>query len=145
MIRENPAPGDGRDQFAPLVPPLDLSSRRLAHARQQRSDFERALSAEQTLTVNQQFSEMMERNAVTIALGRTKTIAATLDLNAEHMEMGHREWLFTVSIPDVSELPDPHWREVHARNPEWKGLARVEVRYASMGISEADVERLIGD
>jgi hypothetical protein len=57
---------------------------------------------------------MIERDAFRIALGRTKATAAVLDLDAEHMEMGFREWLFTASIPDVPELPDPHWREVHA-------------------------------
>jgi hypothetical protein len=42
-----------------------------------------------------------ERDAFTIALGRTKAIAAALDFDAEHVEMGIREWLFTASIPDV--------------------------------------------
>jgi hypothetical protein len=59
--------------------------------------------------------------------------------------MGLREWLFTASIPDVPELPEPHGREVHARNPEWKDLARIGVRCANMGVSEPDVEKLIGE
>jgi hypothetical protein len=53
MIQEDPIPGGCRDQFAPLVPPRDLSNRRLTRAAQQRSDFERPLSAQQTLTVNE--------------------------------------------------------------------------------------------
>jgi hypothetical protein len=34
---------------------------------------------------------MIERDAFTIALGRTKTIAAAIDLDTEHVEMGLRE------------------------------------------------------
>jgi hypothetical protein len=145
MIQEDPIPRGGGDQFAPLIPPLDLFNRQLTHAAQQRFDFERALSTEQTLTVNEQLSEATKRDAFTIALGRAKAIAATLDLDAEPVEMGLRVWLFTVSIPDVPELPDPRWREAHARNPEWKDLAWIGVRYARMGVSEVDVERLIGE
>jgi hypothetical protein len=107
MIQEDPIPGGGCDQFASLVPPLDLSNHRLTHAVQQRSDFERALSARQTRTVNERLSETIEQVAFTIALGRTKAIAAALDLDAEHGEMGLREFLFTASIPDVPELSDP--------------------------------------
>jgi hypothetical protein len=145
MIQEDPIPGGARNQFAPLVPLLDLSNRRLTHAAQQRSDFERPLSAQQTLTANERLSETIERDAFTIALGRTKVIPAALDLDAKHVEMGLREWLFTASILEVPGLPDPHWREVHARNPEWKDLARIGVRYANMGVSEADVEKPIGN
>jgi hypothetical protein len=145
MIQEDPIPGGGRHQFAPLVPPLDLSNRRLTHAAQQRSDFERAISAQQTLTVSEGLIETIERDSFTIALGRTNVIAAALDFDVEHVEMGLREWLFTASILDGPELPDPHWREEYARNPEWKDLGRIGVRYASMRVSEADVERLIGE
>jgi hypothetical protein len=76
MIQEDPIPRGGRDQFAPLVPPLNLSNRRLMYAVQERSGFERAPSAQQTLTMNERFSEAIELDAFTIALARTKAIAA---------------------------------------------------------------------
>jgi hypothetical protein len=145
MTQENPISRSGGDQFASLVPLLDLSNLRLTHAAQQRSDFERVLSAQQTLTVNERLSDTIERDAFTITLGRTKAIAAGLDLDAEHVEMRLREWLFTASMSDVPEHPDSHWREVHARNPEWKDLARIGVRHASTGVNKVDVERLIGE
>jgi hypothetical protein len=91
MIQENAIPGGGRDQFAALVPPLDLSNRGLTHAAQQKSGFEREFSAQQTLTVNERLSEVIEQDDFTIALGRTKAIATALDLDAEHLEIGLRE------------------------------------------------------
>jgi hypothetical protein len=111
MIQEDPIPGGSRDQFVPLVPPLSLSNRRLMHAAQKRSNFERAFSAQRALTVDKRVSKTIERDAFTIALGRRKAMAAPLDLDVEHMEIAFREWLLTASIPIVPGLPDPHCRK----------------------------------
>jgi hypothetical protein len=39
--------------------------------------------------------------------------------------------------------PDSYWREYHGRSDERASLARVALRFITLGCSEADIERLL--
>jgi hypothetical protein len=86
----------------------------------------------------------LDTGAFHIAKGEIRQMATTLGMDADQIVVKLRDWLFTLEIPDASTIRDLHWREVHARHPDWRDFARIGMHYASVTTSEADVERILG-
>jgi hypothetical protein len=78
-----------------------------------------------------------------IARAEIQSIVEALQLDSQAIESTLRRWLFTSEIPETPIDSDAHWREIHAMGPEWRDLARIGLRYASMTTSEAEVEHLL--
>jgi hypothetical protein len=134
--------GDG---FAPLLMEQDLAESRSTRVAQQRADFDQELTRQRALNLADRLNQSLEMGAFCMAIKRVKHMAEALGIDQNELEIRLREWLFTQSVPDIQGCPDQHWREVHAQSPAWRNLARIGVRYATIGTSEAEVERLIGE
>jgi hypothetical protein len=111
----------------------------------QRESFERFLADQYHMSTNERLGTRLDAGALPIAIHEIRSIAAALEMDADSIERQLRDWIFTLKIAGAPTLPDRHWRNVHAQGPEWHDLARLGMRYVSMGTSEAEVERLLGE
>jgi hypothetical protein len=110
---------------------------------QQRAAFREALRCQQILSFGDRLGHGLDVGVFPVACEEIRKTSAALSMNAAHIEEKFPEWLFTDHVPQTSVNSDAHWREVHAMGADWRDLARIGVRYASIGTSEADVERLL--
>jgi hypothetical protein len=94
-------------------------------------------------TLTERLSQRLDVRALHTAIATIRKVSEALELDPDQIEQKYREWLFTLNVPDSPADTEQHWREVHSLGPEWCGLARIGLRYASMGTSEAEVERLL--
>jgi hypothetical protein len=117
----------------------------LTRVGQQRADFSKALEQQYAATVNERLSTRLDVGAFHTAQRQVREMASALGMEADNVANQLGEWLFTLEIPDAPTIPDLHWRDVHARHPKWRDLARIGIRYASIATSEAAVERILGE
>jgi hypothetical protein len=117
----------------------------LTRVGQQRAEFAMALDQQWATTINERLCSRLDTGAFHIAQAQVRQMAGALGMDPDEASDKLGEWLFTLEIPDAPTIPDLHWREVHARHPKWKDLARIGIRYASMATSEATVERILGE
>jgi hypothetical protein len=87
----------------------------------------------------------LDAGAYQIAKREISAMASALGMAVDMLIKRFDEWLFTLNVPDAPTDPHCHWREVHSISPDWTELARISLRYASIGTNEASVERLIGE
>jgi hypothetical protein len=95
------------------------------------------------MTLNGRLSTRLDAGTFHITLDETTEMPQSLGLDVMHIERSLRQLLFTLDVPDAPTNPELHEREVHARGPQWKDLARIGLRFASTATSEAEVERLL--
>jgi hypothetical protein len=129
--------------LAPI--PIDSGDIRATAVSQQRSDFDNALKKESEKTLDERLDENLTDGAYEIAKREIRGMAAALGMDGDSIVERFNEWLFTLDVCEVGWDPDRHWREVHLAQAKWADLARIGLRYASIGTSEASVERLLGE
>jgi hypothetical protein len=95
------------------------------------------------MTASERLFQRLDVAVFQITKANIRTMSEAMELDSDQIEQRYREWLFILTVPNAPINPDEHWREVHSLGPEWCGLARIGVRCAWMGTSEAEVERLL--
>jgi hypothetical protein len=104
------------------------------------------LAEQELLTPIDRISQRLDLGAFQTACRQIQAQANALNLpDVSEILNSFKSWLFTREVPDEPTNSDVHWREAHALGPPWTGLARIGLRYCSIGTSEADVERVIGE
>jgi hypothetical protein len=114
----------------------------LTRVAQQRAEFSRELEQQFAATINERPSVRLDTEAFHIAEHGVRQMATARRIDADQIAMTLRDWLFTLEISDASTIPDLHWRQVHARHPDWRDFARIGVRYVSVATNEANVGAL---
>jgi hypothetical protein len=123
--------------------PSETSCHRDTPAARRHQLFLARLEEQNLLTINERLSQRLDIGGLHTAIGNLRKMAEAMALDANQIEQRYRDWLFTLAMPDIPVDSDADWREVHSLGPEWHGLARLGLRCASMGTSEAEVERLL--
>jgi hypothetical protein len=117
-IEEIELPGEPLSEIAPVRQPHPSTA--LTRVAQQRTEFSRELEQYFAATINERLSARLDTGAFHIAEHEARQMATALGMDADQITVKLPDWLFTIEIPDASTIPDLHWREVHARHPDWR-------------------------
>jgi hypothetical protein len=78
-----------------------------------------------------------------VAIDQVRAMAFMLRLDSDQVQKKLINWLVPNEAPDVPTVADLHCWAVHAFDETWIGIARIDVRCASIATSKADLEQFV--